>query len=349
MILIFFFLASIKWQVSYVPTSDSSCTMNLLLEIPSQQLKFIVKDSLYMASYEIQLLVFDNKGNQIAGDYWFREREEDSTNFYDSLSLIIPNSARKFNLRIIDLAGTEILNVYESIKPINFFANIHSRTTTDSLVVSFTVINPKNIRGEVTVYLQEMKQSKTLRAGIYEDTIIFMITQLTVGRYELKFVLTEKSKRIDAISVPVVIERPFYLDETVWHLKVSQLEYIATPNEVAILKKAEVGKRDSLWKVFWKQYDPTPNTEYNEKEREYFERIDYAQEHFSFGDKGWRSDRGRIYVKYGPPDEIQSRPYELSSKPYEIWLYYRLNLKFIFYDRHGFGEYLLISPQGERI
>jgi len=323
--------------------------MNLLIEIPVQHLKFITNDSIHLATYEIQALVFDKKGNQIAGDYWFRKREKDSINFYDSLNLIIPGSARKFNLRIVDLQGTEILNVNENIKPINFLANIRSRLINDSLIISFTIINPKNIQGEINAYLYDMKQSKTLKPGTYEDTVLFLVVPIANGKYELKFVITEKSRRIDAVSTSIEINRPFYLDETTWQLKVNQLEYIATPNELAQLKKATVEKRDSLWKAFWQQYDPTPNTEYNEREMEYFERVDYAQEHFSFGDKGWRSDRGRIYIKFGPPDEIQSRPYELSTKPYEIWLYYRLNLKFIFYDRHGFGEYILINPAGEGI
>jgi GWxTD domain-containing protein len=294
-------------------------------------------------------VVFDQKGYQIGGDYWFREKEEDSINFYDSLSLVIPNSARRFNLRVIDLTGAEILNIYEDIKSIRFLANIRYRTINDSLMISFTVINSKNTEGEINVNLQELSQSRTLKNGIYEDTIVFPVALFANGKYEVKFRMAGETKSFEVLSVPIEIDRPFYLDETTWQLKVSQLEYIATPSEFAQLRKAEMGKRDSLWKAFWKQYDPTPNTEYNEKEVEYFERIDYAQEHFSFGDKGWRSDRGRIYVKFGPPDEIQSRPYELSTKPYEIWFYYRLNLKFIFYDRHGFGEYILMNPLGERI
>lgn len=347
--LIFFLLMSIKWQVYYQPMNDSLFNMNLLLEVPVQNLRFVAKDSRRLATFEIQVLVYDKKGNQIAGDYWLREKEEGSTNLYDSLNLIIPGSARKFNLRIIDLQGAEILSVSENIKPMKFLANIRYRLKNDSLIISFTVINSNNSQGRINVYLQKMEQTKELKPGSYEDTVIFLVAPITKGRYELKFAVTEKHKKLDMLLVPVEIDRPFYLDEKTWQLKVEQLEYIATPNELNKLKKSPVELRDSLWNAFWKQYDPTPNTEYNEKEVEYFERIDYAEQHFSFGDKGWRSDRGRIYVKFGPPDEIQSRPYELSTKPYEIWLYYRLNLRFIFYDRHGFGEYILINPAGEGI
>uniref|UniRef100_A0A7C6EI58 GWxTD domain-containing protein n=1 Tax=candidate division WOR-3 bacterium TaxID=2052148 RepID=A0A7C6EI58_UNCW3 len=349
MMLLYILLSTIKWQVAYSPVDDSSFNMNVLLEIPAQILRFTTVDSLAMATYEIQVVVFDKKKNQVAGDYWFREREKDSTNFYDSLNLIIPKTAWKFNLKIIDLQGVELLNVNENIKTFEYLANVRSRFINDTITITFTVLNPKNKSADINVYLKDMKKTKPLRSGIYEDTINFFVGPLSNGRYELQFVIDNNGKRIEALSVPIEIDRPFYLDEKTWYLRVSQLEYIATPNELNQLRKAKVEARDSLWKAFWKQYDPTPNTEYNEREKEYFERIAYADEHFSFGDKGWRSDRGRIYVKFGPPDEIQSRPYELSTKPYEIWLYYRLNLRFIFYDRHGFGEYILINPQGERI
>ncbi|MEO0189431.1 MAG: GWxTD domain-containing protein [candidate division WOR-3 bacterium] len=323
--------------------------MNLFLEIPVQSLKFVNKDSVYIASYEIQLTVFDNKGNQLTGDYWFREKLKDTVNFYDSLNLVIPKTAKKYNLRVIDLQGIEVLNINETIKNLDYLVNIRHNIRSDTLLVTFTIINEKSINGELDVSLENMKITRPLKPGIYEDSVHFFVAIFPNGGYQLRFVVKEQGKKIEELTVPFEIERPFYLDEKAWYLKVSQLEYIATPGEINQLRKAQIEERDSLWKAFWKKYDPTPNTEYNEKEAEYFERIAYAEEHFSFGDKGWRSDRGRIYVKFGPPDEVVSRPYELSTKPYEIWYYYRLNLKFVFYDRHGFGEYILVNPQGERI
>ncbi len=347
--IVFFFLVSIKWQALYMPINDSLFNMKVLIEIPSERLRFVIRDSIQIASYETQLLIFDKRGEQIAGDFWFREVEKNETIFHDSLNLIIPRTASKFNLRVIDLYGQGILNVSDRIALLNLIANIHSEFSNDSLIVIFTVLNTRYPLVDLDVSFRGMNRHKSLRAGVYEDTLIFPVAQVTNGIYEMKFVISEGNQLIETLLLPIEIARPFYLDETAWQLKVTQLEYIATPAELAMLRKAVKEERDSLWRTFWRQYDPTPNTPYNEKENEYFERIAYAQEHFSFGDKGWRSDRGRIYVKFGPPDEIQSRPYELSTKPYEIWYYYRLNLKFIFYDRHGFGEYILMNPQGERI
>jgi hypothetical protein len=77
----------------------------------------------------------------------------------------------------------------------------------------------------------------------------------------------------------------------------------------------------------------------------YINLIQEANEKFSRGGKdGWKTDRGRILVTYGPPDDIERYPYTENSKPYSIWKYYQLEggSDFIFYDRTGFGNYELI-------
>lgn len=340
---------TIEWQASFNPVNDSVTELTIYLSIPPEELRFITNDSIYSTHYEIQLKIFDEKKNQVAGDYWIRNKEKDTLNIIDSVKINLPGVARSFNLRVIDLQAQEILNVYEKIRPIKFLANIRYLNSNDTLFLRFTVINKKGLADRITVVLEKEKKEVILRGDNYDDSLVILTGGIPVGRYSVKFIVSSAGKKIDEVNLPVEISRPFYQDDKLWRTKVVQLEYIATPNEIARLKSAAIEERDSLWRQFWKQHDPTPNTEFNEKEVEYFERIDYAEKNFSFCDKGWRSDRGRIYVKYGPPDEIQSRPYEIGTKPYEVWLYYRLNLKFIFYDRYGFGEYILLNPEGDRI
>ena len=131
---------------------------------------------------------------------------------------------------------------------------------------------------------------------------------------------------------------------------VEQLRYLASPDELRALKKAvDPGARKKAYHQFWVKHDPTPGTEENELKDEYLARIAYAEEKFRHGDLGWRSDRGRIYVTYGPPDEIDSHPFEAETRAYEVWFYYSRNLKFIFIDRYGFGRYELLYPEGVRI
>uniref|UniRef100_A0A7C4X9W6 GWxTD domain-containing protein n=1 Tax=candidate division WOR-3 bacterium TaxID=2052148 RepID=A0A7C4X9W6_UNCW3 len=347
--ILFLLLSTIELQTAFNPITDSITELKAYLQIPPGDLKFVAEDSFYFARYEIQVRVFDKKGNQMAGDYWVREMEKETTTIYDSVSVKFNSIANSFHLRIIDLHAGEILSYTEKIPKMKFLANIRYRVNGDTLVLKFTVINHKKEGERITISLKEIKKEISLKPEDYEDSLSILVKDIPGGRHNLKFTIFGAKKKVSEGVFPVEISRPFFLEDRAWLIKVSQLEYIATPSEISKLKSAPVEKRDSLWKDFWKKYDPTPNTEYNEKEYEYFERIDYAEKNFCFGDKGWRSDRGRIYVKFGPPDEIQSRPYELGTKPYEIWLYYRLNLKFIFYDRYGFGEYILLNPEGERI
>ena len=136
---------------------------------------------------------------------------------------------------------------------------------------------------------------------------------------------------------------PFFLDDEAYRQKVDNLLYVATSAEIAELRREPPASREQAWNSFWKEKDPTPTTSRNEKEEEYFTRVEYAEEHFGGADKGLRSDRGRIYILYGPPDNIDSRPFEIDSRAYEVWYYYDLGLEFTFVDRYGFGEFVLSS------
>ncbi len=119
------------------------------------------------------------------------------------------------------------------------------------------------------------------------------------------------------------------------------LRYIAPEDEYKKLKAAEGEERKKAWLDFWAKRDPTPGTPENEMKEEYYRRIEYANEHFSVVGPGWKSDRGRVYIIYGHPDEIEHHPMEIGLKPYEIWHYYSSNHHFYFVDESGFGDYRL--------
>src|SRR6476620_7512975 len=67
-------------------------------------------------------------------------------------------------------------------------------------------------------------------------------------------------------------------------------------------------EREQFIQLFWRQRDPDPDTEENEYKEQFYERVAYANEHFSSGKPGRLSDRGRIYIKFGKPEEIESHP-----------------------------------------
>jgi GWxTD domain-containing protein len=118
--------------------------------------------------------------------------------------------------------------------------------------------------------------------------------------------------------------------------------YIITPEEVRAFKLLQTDdQRESFIEQFWRHRDTDPKTEENEYRRDYFARIAYVNENFSFRDvPGWRSDRGRIYITYGKPDEVESFPSG------EKWFYKNIpalggNASYEFIDLAGKGEFRL--------
>ena len=126
----------------------------------------------------------------------------------------------------------------------------------------------------------------------------------------------------------------------------SMAEHIASDQEqdyYASLSSAEE-KRRFLFE-FWERRDPSPGTFENEMKLEYLRRAEYASQAFSTGRKeGWQTDRGRVYIVYGPPDEYDRHAADMAMKPYEIWLYHDLQggVQFVFGDILGFRDYILI-------
>ena len=92
---------------------------------------------------------------------------------------------------------------------------------------------------------------------------------------------------------------------------------------------------------FWKKYDPTPSTQFNEVMSEYYNRVDYAEKNFSSlsGKKGYETDRGKVYIQFGKPKNIE-RSSNDEGKVVETWIYDK-DKKFVFVDKMGTGDFPL--------
>ena len=143
--------------------------------------------------------------------------------------------------------------------------------------------------------------------------------------------------------------------------------YIITDEERKAFKKlATDEEREAFIEEFWRRRDPDPDTDENEYREEYYERIAYANEHFASGIPGWKSDRGRIYIMYGKPDERETHPmgggYErmpwegggsTTTYPFEKWFYRYLpgvgsGIEIEFVDPTGTGEYRIARNANEK-
>jgi GWxTD domain-containing protein len=101
-------------------------------------------------------------------------------------------------------------------------------------------------------------------------------------------------------------------------------------------------ERDKFVQQFWEQRNPSPGTP-NKFKEEHYHRLAYSNDHFASGVPGWKTDRGHIYILYGPPDELEVHPHRT-----EVWLYHHVkgvgdNTAFTFVDSTGRGDFRL-SP-----
>jgi GWxTD domain-containing protein len=147
----------------------------------------------------------------------------------------------------------------------------------------------------------------------------------------------------------------------------NDVAYIITDQErKAFRALATDEERENFIEQFWRRRDPDPDTEENEFREEYYERIAYANQHYASGIPGWKTDRGRIYIAWGKPDSIESRPsggsydrpaYEgggsTTTYPFETWFYRHLEgigdgIEIEFVDPTGTGEYRLARDANEK-
>jgi GWxTD domain-containing protein len=177
----------------------------------------------------------------------------------------------------------------------------------------------------------------------------------------LKRPTDEKQRKKNAKALKVELSKPYkkWLDEDV--------SYIITDEERAAFRQlSNDEERDNFIEAFWQRRDPTPDTEENEYKEEHYQRIAYANEHFAAGVPGWKTDRGRIYIVFGKPDEIESHPaggsYErpmdegggqTSTFPFEDWRYRYIDgigqeVIVEFVDTCMCGEYHMTMDRSEK-
>jgi GWxTD domain-containing protein len=172
---------------------------------------------------------------------------------------------------------------------------------------------------------------------------------------------TEKQKKLNSKALRQELGRSYkkWLDEDV--------RWIITDQErQAFRQLSNDEERDQFIEAFWQRRDPTPDTEENEFKEEHYRRMAYANEHFAAGIPGWKTDRGRIYIMYGPADEIDSHPSggaydrpveegggETSTFPFEDWRYRYIEgigqeIIIEFVDTCMCGEYHMTLDRGEK-
>jgi GWxTD domain-containing protein len=172
--------------------------------------------------------------------------------------------------------------------------------------------------------------------------------------------MTDKQRRKQQEKLKKELETPYkkWLTEDVGYI-------ISDEERKAFKVLATDEEREQFIEQFWLRRDPTPDTEENEYREEHYRRIAYANQYFASGIPGWKSDRGMIYIKYGPPDErdqhnggteqrsFQEGGGETSMFPYEQWRYRYIegfppNVEIEFVDTTMTGEFHMTMDPSEK-
>ena len=188
-------------------------------------------------------------------------------------------------------------------------------------------------------------------------TFALTLSSLTVFAQDKKKQDKDKEKRAAEEKLKSVYKR-WVNEDVLW---------IITDEERKTFNSLKTDdEREQFIESFWLRRDPDPDTDVNEYREEYYQRIAYANEHFTSGIPGWKTDRGRIYIMFGPPHEKESHPsggsYDrpiwegggsTSTYPFEIWWYRYIegvgsDVEIEFVDPTGSGEYRIARNPNEK-
>ncbi|NOZ61646.1 MAG: GWxTD domain-containing protein [Calditrichaeota bacterium] len=182
------------------------------------------------------------------------------------------------------------------------------------------------------------------------------ILDLISGSYDLHLIVTDAASKMSARQqADFWINNPYkmltfkqYRKEDIEEFK-AQIYYIVDENERSFFDQLATPAKINYINNFWKNIDPKFRSEH-------LKRFYIAKERFSSPTlKGWKTDRGRVYIMYGPPDDVDRHPASLSTRAYEIWYYEHMRgqslVQFVFVDLGIQGNYQLVHSDlqnGER-
>jgi GWxTD domain-containing protein len=217
-----------------------------------------------------------------------------------------------------------------------FYISSLVKDPSDTLEIEYFIRNPAGIIVQFNQYtVADHKE-------INEHYIRINRQQFDQSRYELEVIAkyrsqVMKTKKLFSFFWTESPDSPQDLNAAL-----DQMRYLPEADSIKWALKQPYKEKLAYFKNFWKRIDPNPGSEKNELMDEYYRRINVANQNFStLSQNGWQTDRGRIFVKFGEPDDIERHPFEINSAPYEIWRFYDYRKLFLFIDRTGFGDFYL--------
>ncbi len=270
--------------------------------------------------------------------------------FYKNTLEVTPNPARLFGV------GLPIVYYYFELY------NLDSSGSASIAVLRTTVINAagKEVYSKDKVKSRALNSSvevgtinlSTMRGGTYivRETLIDSSKGFTLASSAKKFFVYKPGMAPDSSGLQgreemAGSEYAVMTDEEI-NREIGFIGYLMSEAEKNQINGVTdlAGKQKFLFE-FWRNRNPDPRSGENSFKKEYMQRIDYANMNYTGGlRKGWKSDRGRVHVLYGTPDEIERFPNSPEANPYEIWHYQNIQggVEFVFVDRSQMEDYSLV-------
>lgn len=254
-------------------------------------------------------------------------------------------------------------------------------STTQPVVFTYVEIYNVNagmlyeLRARITDTKGDVKKQRTYRRRFSRSNIVdagtLNVASIASGKYSYEMILADTlGREIAKMERPIFLYNPNvqqsrgltfsarigeFAGMTAEELEAEfrPAQYIAHSEDIDAFEKLTTAdaRREFLAK-FWTRIESSEAGRSDLTRAIYLQRVLTANQRYrGFGRDGWRTDRGRVYLMYGEPDEIQRFPSSQDSKPYEIWNYHQIEggVEFIFIDRTGLNEYTLVhsTKRGE--
>ena len=361
-------------------TDKENVKVTIHVKIPYTELQFIRFEDRYLARYEVGVDISDKKKERIAGLIWsdslllasYQDTRKTENTILTAKHFIVPAGELNLTVRVTDLytKKTRILtdkvdhsNMYNgpiALGNIMIMDNAASGSREllmdeafyeimDTLRFKVRIIGEKS-PFKITYELKVQDQSKLKESMVLDhhgpiDSLLSFVVPLSNMHYTnySLFLYAGDGSENQVVTKAYFRVRIKGINFDIGDLNeaTKQLVYIADDRDIREILALEGDAEMEKFAAFWAILDPTPGTPENELMEEYYRRVAFSIEAFTVVQDGWRTDRGMIYILFGPPDEIHRGSFELDQKPYQIWDYYRIGKQFVFRDETGFGNYRL--------
>jgi GWxTD domain-containing protein len=342
-------------------------------DVAYDQMNFLTTDTGYAATFDISVVLNDSTGMQAGGDIWrkkvtaasYEETKASRGHLASSVHFRILPGRYKMRVRIEDLSSGRSGIVERSITVREFGKSKVELSDPEFLNFSSDTLMFPDPTGEFSgdyraairyeIYSTLSGDSLPMRSSItgsdgrvWNDgyimlpnlvkqakTVVFPVDTFAPDSYSFRVEIDNYASATWVFAVKL----PFFMQADRYRERVEEMRYVASEQDLKKLREAPPSERLKVYNEFWRQKDPVPSTERNEAEEEYFDRVDYANKNFGGVVRGWKSDRGKIYIIHGKPDEVEKHPFDMDMPSYEVWYYYSSGLKFVFVDKHNLGTY----------